>query len=171
MKNFISRTWLIGIALLMAGCGGGGDSFQPRDLAFTRLGTTLQGWPVGGVMSSLPVGGHVFKTESEWNKAWDENVVQLYQRYNYSLPEKPTVDFSSSMLIGLSKDENYSDITKVVEEAERIRVEYQIFPPPTQFRAAEMAIGPNFDLIRIAATSKPVVFVSTGVAPDVSNVK
>ncbi len=123
MKNFIFRFWLIGIALLMAGCGGGSSS--SNDMAFTRVGANQY--------SYWPTGTYVIKTESDWNSAWDKNVT-AYQPSQAQA--KPAVDFASSMLVGVAH-ENIScavfGITRVVEESSQVRVEYaySYLPPQT----------------------------------------
>ena len=161
---------LCGVSLRTAGCSDV-ESLLPRDMEFTRVDSVMGDWPLGGL---------AYKTETEWNSAWDKHIVQFQHRQGVSeAPSTPSVDFSSSMLIGWSEwvqpcDWGGASITRVVEEATQVRVEYQ-YPQYSRLRPAEGVsctaeywVSPHFSFFKIAATSKPIVFVLTGVAPSLT---
>lgn len=150
---FITRLLLVIFALFLAGCGGGDDEpFTPRDIPFTRVNDIFN--------SYWPVGTYVIKTESEWRTAWDQHTPFLV------MPERPTIDFSTSMLVGVSHEPLKVGCTgfvvsRVVEEAVEVRVEYQYLYPTPNSSCTERW-GSDFDLVQIAVTRKPITFVRTG---------
>lgn len=166
-RLFIRKFLFVILALLVAGCGGGDEEFVPRDIPFTRV--------VSAQSRYWPEGTYAFKTEVDWSIAWAQYVEPYYTARN-ELPVKPTIDFLSSMLVGLSIDSSIPvepgvrmsllglAITRVVEEAALVRVEYEyIYPmpgvsyPPSTFSGLPMP-----DFILIATTHKPITFVRTG---------
>ena len=164
--NVIRKLLFVIVALLVAGCGGGDEEFVSRDIPFTRL--------VSAQSRYWPEGTYAFKTEADWSTAWGQYVAPAYTD-NSNLPAKPTIDFASFMVVGLSMNSLIPlepgvmmsllglEVTRVVEEAAMIRVEYgYIYPMPGVSYAPGMLSGSITYFVQIAATNKPITFVRTG---------
>ena len=141
------------VAVLQA-CGGS-DTFTPFDLPTSRI---VASWRVSDVQQTYTI-----RTAAEWRTAWEANEPQTTPR-----AEIPLVDFSQSMVVGLTLGSGPNGchsvkISRVVEEADVIRVEYQRFPGPTSLpQICTLAIVPLTDFVVIKRSDKRVAFVATG---------
>lgn len=134
-------------ALYLAACGGGAE--EPDELSWVRLQT----WG----NAPAPEGDHVTRTEAEWQQTWAH-----FNGGAQPLPQRPAVDFTQRMVVGANRGVGPSGcwslrITRVAEEALRVRVSYRITRPgPTD--ACTMQVVPLQDLVVIPRVNKQVVF-------------
>ena len=150
--------FLIVLAAALQACGGGSDQpFAPFDIPTQRISAS---WRIQDVQQT-----YVIRTAPEWRAAWETHEPATIPR-----TAQPLVDFGNNMVVGLTLGAGPNGchsvrISRVVEEADSIRVEYQRFPGPTSLPVAcTLAIVPLTDFVAIKRSDKPVAFVATGVS-------
>lgn len=74
---------------LLASCGGGDDPPPPQEVAFQSIQNQMT--------RSFPAGNYVFRTQAQMAAAWEA----APQQYGEAKP-MPVVDFSQSMVVGIS---------------------------------------------------------------------
>lgn len=140
----------LGMALagVLAACGGSDE--EPKDLPMQRISAL---WANTDVQQN-----YVLRTEADWQAAWARHLPILVPP-----PSAPRVDFSRDMVLGVSRGTGSSgcdglSITKVVEEAAELRVDFaRAAPPPSGIACATVMVSLT-DFVVVRASAKPVRF-------------
>jgi hypothetical protein len=111
------------LAVALGACGGGDSEWTEQELpsrALTVSGLLYGEWPV----SSME-----FDNDAQWSSSWAQNTAL----WGYERPA-PAVDFSRERVVGVSRGIGFGcqslRIERVIEERERVRVEFLFRNPP-----------------------------------------
>jgi len=141
-------------AVLSAACGGS-EPYQPRELNFARIAAF---WPALDRKET-----YVVRSDAEWQTVW-----QLHEPLTIPKTERPPIDFSRSMVLGITQGSGPSGcysllIRRIVEEETELRVEYSLSEPnfePLIFLCATVMV-PLTDFVEVPKSDKPVSFKRT----------
>jgi hypothetical protein len=143
-------------ALLCAtllGCGGA-DEAPPREWPLSRVQAW---WSIQDLKQSYAI-----RSEADWQRVW-----QLHRPQTLPEIERPRVDFSRDMVLGLSLGWGPSgchsiSIRRVLEEQHELRVEY-LSEPALSTRPGVLvcttALVPLTDFVVVMRSDKSVYFV------------
>lgn len=142
-------------AVLSAACGGS-EPYQPRELNFARINAF---WPALDRKET-----YVVRSDAEWQTAW-----QLHEPLTIPKTERPPIDFSRSMVLGITQGSGLSGcygllIRRVVEEETELRVEYSLLEPKFELTPTFVCttlLVPLTDFVEVPKSDKPVSFKRT----------
>jgi len=138
---------------LLAACGGGSEDPWPAELPFERVRQATQ-------FGDWPEQGYAFGTDAQWASAWAAYI----SGRALGPVDRPEVDFSRRNLLGVSRGWGNNgcwglNITRVVETAAQIRVEYvQSKGPAAPDMLCTQALVPMADFVTVPKSDKPVVY-------------
>jgi hypothetical protein len=177
-------------ALILTGCGGSGasdnvlgqteimpsDASSPGADAVCGTGqncavsgddtgetsspvTTVAWTPITVQLTVWPEGTYVARTESEWNAIWD-------QRTSFVTPSpvKPIIDFTSSMVVGISLGMwpngcHRLEILQVLDKVDELEVHYRHVQPSGEVMCTTSFV-PVVGFVTVPSSTKSVRFVS-----------
>ncbi|MFM7705218.1 MAG: hypothetical protein ACKO6D_09970 [Rubrivivax sp.] len=149
--RWFRRPWaLLALAATAGLCAcGGGEPFQPRELAMARVSTS---WATTGLRQT-----YALRSDTEWRAAW-----QAHEPRTTPAAERPVVDFSRQMVLGLTQGTGPNgchglSIRRVVEQADQVQVQYAV-TLPTGSAACTEALVPLTDFVVVERLDKPVAF-------------
>lgn len=145
---------LLSMALLACG---GSDPMTPVNLPMARVEAW---WPVLDLKQSYAI-----RDDAQWQRVWTAHEPQTWPA-----TERPQVDFSKSMVLGLSLGWGPSgcdgmSIRRVIEEQRELRVEYMSSPrttTPPEILVCTTALVPLTDFVVVPRSDKSVYFVQVG---------
>jgi len=140
---------LIGV---LAACGGSSTS-ESVELSTSRIAAF---WRTTDSQET-----YVIRSDGEWQAAWQKHEPQTYPK-----TERPQVDFSKDMVVGLSLGTGPNgcyglSIRRVVEDAEEIRVEY-IHGTGQPGLACTQATVALTDFVVVSKSEKRATFIRVG---------
>lgn len=149
------RPMILLAAVLSAACGGS-EPYQPRELSFARIHAF---WPAWDRKET-----YVVRSDAEWQTVW-----QLHEPLTLPKTERPAIDFSRSMVLGITQGSGPNGcygllIRRVVEEETGLRVEYSLSEPlsePTPTFFCTTSIVPLTAFVEVPKSDKPVSFKRT----------
>ena len=139
------------VATSLVACGGS-NGVQPREVPFSRVAAF---WATTDLRQTYAI-----RTEAEWRTAW-----QAHEPLTTPKTERPAVDFTTSMVLGLTLGSGPNGchgvaIRRVVEQESRVQVEYSVATPAPGV-ACTQAIVPLTDFVVVERVDKPVAFLQT----------
>ena len=104
---------------------------------------------------------YTVRSEVEWQRVW-----LTHEPLTLPKTERPSVDFSKDMVVGLSLGAGSNGcygmaIRRVIEEQRELRVEY-LSSTPSGLALCTMAIVALTDFVVVTKSDKPVYFVQVG---------
>lgn len=141
------------VAASLAGCGGSDTAFESREMPAMRV---TAWWAPTDLRQTYRV-----RSEAEWHVVWQAHEPQTTPR-----TERPAVDFSRSMVLGLTLGTGPNGcyrvaVQHVVEQQEQVRVEYTVSTPGPS-AVCTLAIVALTDFVVVERSDKPVTFTRTG---------
>ncbi|MBE0548064.1 MAG: hypothetical protein IH627_10515 [Rubrivivax sp.] len=140
------------LVAVLAACGGS-STFESVELSASRIAAF---WPTTDLQET-----YVIRSDSEWQAAWQKHEPQTYPK-----TERPQVDFSKNMVVGLSQGTGPNgchglSIRRVVEDEEEIRVEY-IHATGQPGLACTQATVALTDFVVVSKSEKRATFIRVG---------